>query len=144
MSEEKEDRHKIRHNKERLIKAMQESFGNVTLACKKSRIDRSTYYRYFKADQEFAKSCTECEEIALDHVESQLMKQIEDGVPVSTIFYLKSKGKRRGYNEKVETVNTNLNVDAGTVDLSKLSDSEIEALSGITEKIQPEADTKSN
>ena len=42
------------------------------------------------------------ENAALDFAESRLFKQIEDGVPSSTIFYLKTKGKHRGYVERSE------------------------------------------
>ena len=41
-------------------------------------------------------------ETTLAFTESKLHKQIEDGVPVSTIFLLKTKGKNRGYVEKTE------------------------------------------
>ena len=37
--------------------------------------------------------------VALDFAETSLHEQIKDKVPSSTIFYLKTKGKRRGYIE---------------------------------------------
>jgi hypothetical protein len=40
--------------------------------------------------------------IALDFAESSLHKQIQSGVPASTIFYLKTRGKGRGYIERQE------------------------------------------
>ena len=40
--------------------------------------------------------------IALDFAESQLHSQIKDGSTSATIFYLKTKGKKRGYVEKQE------------------------------------------
>jgi len=42
------------------------------------------------------------ENIALDFAESQLHKQIKEGNSTSTIFYLKTKGKKRGYIERQE------------------------------------------
>jgi hypothetical protein len=41
-------------------------------------------------------------DMALDFAESQLHKQISEGEVSATIFYLKTKGKKRGYIEKVE------------------------------------------
>jgi hypothetical protein len=40
--------------------------------------------------------------VALDFAESQLHKQIQSGEVSSTIFYLKTKGKKRGYVERSE------------------------------------------
>ena len=40
--------------------------------------------------------------MALDFAESQLHKQIQNGEVSSTIFYLKTKGKKRGYIERQE------------------------------------------
>jgi len=93
---------KIQQTKKALIEAMQKSLGNVTQSCKLVGVNRSTYYDYYNKDADFAQACDDCENIALDFVESQLHKQIKDGVPSSTIFYLKTKGKKRGYVERKE------------------------------------------
>jgi len=93
---------KTKHNKKALVDAMQKSLGNVSQSCRIVGLSRKTYYEYYNTDNEFKASCIDCENIALDFVESQLHKQIKDGVPSSTIFYLKTKGKRRGFVEKQE------------------------------------------
>lgn len=93
---------KIQQTKKALIEAMQKSLGNVTQSCKLVGVNRSTYYDYYNKDEDFARACDDCENIALDFVESQLHQQIKDGVPSSTIFYLKTKGKKRGYVERKE------------------------------------------
>jgi len=70
-------------------------------------------------DKEFAKKVKDIENITLDFVESQLHKQIKDGNTPSTIFYLKTKGKRRGYIERQELdlnsgdepIKININID---------------------------------
>ncbi len=38
----------------------------------------------------------------MDFAESQLYKQIKEGSTAATIFYLKTKGKKRGYIERQE------------------------------------------
>lgn len=93
---------KIQHTKERILEALEKSLGVVTTACKNVGVDRSTFYKYLKEDEEFAEAVKELENVALDFAESQLHKQIQEGVPTSTIFYLKTKGKRRGYVERQE------------------------------------------
>ena len=94
---------KSRHiKKEAMLKALENSLGVVTVACKQSDTPRSTYYKWLKEDEEFAKSVKEIENIALDFAESQLHSQMKDGNTSATIFYLKTKGKKRGYIERSE------------------------------------------
>ena len=94
---------KSRHiKKEAMLQALEKSLGVVTVACKQSDIPRSTYYKWLKEDQEFAKAVKEIENIALDFAESQLHSQMRDGNTSAKIFYLKTKGKKRGYVERQE------------------------------------------
>ena len=94
---------KSRHiKKEAILKALENSLGVVTVACKKADIPRSTYYKWLKEDKDFAKDVKEIENIALDFAESQLHTQMKDGSTSATIFYLKTKGKKRGYVERSE------------------------------------------
>jgi len=88
--------------KESLLKALEQSLGVVTVACKKADIPRSTYYKWLNEDSKFAKQVNDIENVALDFAESQLHKQIADKSTAATIFYLKTKGKKRGYIEKIE------------------------------------------
>ena len=94
---------KSRHiKKETLFKALEKSLGVVTIACKKADIPRSTYYKWLKDDEEFRQQVQEIENVALDFAESQLHQQIQDNSTAATIFFLKTKGKSRGYTEKSE------------------------------------------
>jgi hypothetical protein len=94
---------KSRHiKKEAMLQALENSLGVVTVACKQSDTPRSTYYKWLKEDKEFAKAVKEIENIALDFAESQLHSQMKDGSTSATIFYLKTKGKKRGYVERQE------------------------------------------
>lgn len=130
---------KIRHNKKKIIEALEKSLGIVTTACKIAGVHRSTYYEYYNTDEEFKKECDDMSNIVLDFAESQLHKQIKDGNPSSTIFYLKTKGKKRGYYEKV--LNENLNTHKGEIktkiDYSKLDES---TLKDIIRQLRPDRD----
>lgn len=89
-------------NKKKVLEALEKSLGIVTVACKNVGVDRSQFYVWLKEDNEFAKAVDGMNDIALDFAESSLHKQIQSGVPVSTIFYLKTRGKKRGYIERTE------------------------------------------
>ena len=108
-------------HKKAIIEALEQSLGIVTTACKKVGVGRTTFYGWLKDDEDFAKQVKDIENVALDFAETQLHQQIKDNVPTSTIFYLKTKGKKRGYIERMETENTNKNLD-----LSNLTDEELE------------------
>jgi len=88
--------------KEKLLEALEKSLGVVTTACRSVPINRSTFYDWYNDDKEFAKRVDSIGEIALDFAESKLHKNIEKGKEVSILFYLKTKGKSRGYVEKKE------------------------------------------
>lgn len=89
-------------NKKRLLAALEKSFGVVTDACRTAKICRDTFYRYCNEDPSFKAAVEAMEEVALDFVESALYKQVKEGVPSSTIFFLKTKGRKRGYIERTE------------------------------------------
>lgn len=94
---------KNRHiKKEAMLQALENSLGVVTVACKQTSTARSTYYKWLNEDKEFAKAVKDIENIALDFGESQLHSQIKEGSTSATIFFLKTKGKKRGYVERNE------------------------------------------
>lgn len=113
--------------KKNLIEALEKSLGVVTPACKNAGCSRETFYKYCREDAEFKKAVDEIEGVALDFAESQLHKQIQSGVPASTMFYLKTKGKKRGYIEKQEIEHTT-GEEGFKVDLSKLDDETLRKL----------------
>ena len=93
---------KTEQHKKAILEALESSLGVVTSACKKVGIGRTIFYEWLKTDEDFSKAVKDIENIALDFAESQLHQQIKSGNSTSTIFYLKTKGKRRGYVERIE------------------------------------------
>ena len=87
-----------------LLTALEKSLGIVTTACKVAECSRETFYKYCKEDDVFKAKVDELSNITLDFAESQLHKQIKDGNTTATIFYLKTKGKNRGYIERTEVM----------------------------------------
>ena len=89
-------------NKKGMVEAMEKALGVVTTACKIVGISRETHYRWIKEDEEYRNQINDIENIALDFAESKLHEQINEGSVPSIIFYLKTKGKKRGYVERQE------------------------------------------
>jgi len=90
---------KTNTKKEALIKALEKTLGIVTSACTLAKVSRSQHYHWLNNDPEYKRSVTDLENIALDFAESHLHDLIKEGSPAATIFFLKTKGKRRGYIE---------------------------------------------
>lgn len=101
---------KTEHTKKAMLQALEASIGVVTAACRSVGISRTTFYTWLKEDQDFADKVKDIENIALDFAESQLHQQIKSGNSTATIFYLKTKGKHRGYVERQEITQTGENM----------------------------------
>ena len=98
---------RIEQDKERVLVALERTLGVVTSACKEAGIGRTAFYRFYNEDQSFKEKADSIQAVALDFVESQLFKQIREGNTAATIFYLKTKGKVRGYLERTEITGMN-------------------------------------
>jgi hypothetical protein len=98
---------KTEQHKKAMLEALEKSLGVVTTACKSVGIGRTTHYMWLDEDPEYRRNVESISDIAVDFAESSLHKQIKDGNPTSTIFFLKTKGKKRGYVERQE-------IDLGT------------------------------
>ena len=58
------------------------------------------FYRWRDGDSGFKAKYDEVNEGQIDKVESKLLRKIDDGDTTAIIFYLKTKGKSRGYSER--------------------------------------------
>ena len=90
------------YNKNQLLAALEKSLGVVTAACKMANIDRSVFYDYMQKDPEFKKKVEDLEDYCMDFVETQFLKNIQQGNTAEILFYLKTKGRKRGYTERQE------------------------------------------
>jgi len=88
--------------KEQLLQALTKSLGIVSTACASVGMSRTTYYKYYNDDEQFKSQVDDISDIAIDFAESQLFELIKGGNITAVIFYLKTKGKKRGYVEKQE------------------------------------------
>lgn len=91
-----------------ILEALRRTGGNQTQAAKEIGkqlgviISRSAIGKRIAKDAKLAAAVAEIEAETLDVAEGQLLKAIKGGNMTAIIFYLKTKGKARGYTEKVE------------------------------------------
>jgi len=93
---------KTEQHKKAMLDALESSLGVVTSACKSVGIGRTTHYLWMENDPEYKKAVDDLQNVALDYAESKLHSQIKKENATAIIFYLKTKGKRRGYIERQE------------------------------------------
>lgn len=85
-----------------MLTALEQSLGVVTTAAVKAGIHRSTHFRWLKDDEAYKEAVDELQTMALDFAESNLFQKIRSGDTTAIIFFLKTKGKSRGYIERME------------------------------------------
>ncbi len=88
-----------------VLQALGKTLGVVAPACKQANVSRTQFYEWCK-DADFKAQVDEITEEALDFVESRAFNLIQEGSVPMTIFYLKTKGKKRGYIESQEMMIT--------------------------------------
>ena len=92
--------------KENFLKALKNNLGHISRACEKANIHRRTYYSWISKDEDFKQQCEDVSESLLDLAEHSLLSEIQDKTTknhiTAVIFFLKTKGKKRGYSESMQ------------------------------------------
>ena len=87
---------------EQLIEALKASAGFYSVAAEMLGCHRTAINHRVSKNEELKQIVEEINERNLDIAESKLLKEINSGNMTAIIFYLKCKGKKRGYIEKSE------------------------------------------
>ncbi len=118
---ERDEQMRTKTAKKKMIEALTKSLWIVTTACKEAWVWRTNHYEWLANDPEYKKTVEDIAEQVIDFAESALYKNVRDGKEISTLFYLKTKGRKRGYIEK-QDVEHSWSLDL--VDVSKMTDEE--------------------
>ena len=89
-----------KHTPAEVIEALRNAAGYVTVAAQKLNCDWTTVWRYMKRYPEVQRAYENIQEEYLDLSESKLIEAIKNGEAWAICFYLKCKGKKRGYIER--------------------------------------------
>jgi hypothetical protein len=88
--------------KKKLMEALTESLGNISLACESCGFSRDVFYSYYDKFEDFRQHAEKCRERRLDFAEHKLDRLVEQENPTAILFLLKTIGKSRGYSERTE------------------------------------------
>lgn len=118
-----------------MLESIEKTLGVITQAAKLAGITRQAHYQWMQQDPEYKAAVESITEVSLDFAESKLFELMQgafsqtvtrDGEIVNIkdapntsaiIFYLKTKGKHRGYVERTEQAidlkSINITIDGG-------------------------------
>jgi len=107
-------------DKEKLIDELRKSLGIITIACRKCNIGRDAFYSWYNKEQWFHDAYEQILEEQIEFVENKLVECIQDKDHTAIIFYLKTKGRKKGWREinDVNIQSDNLKIEFGNADLS--------------------------
>ena len=109
---------------ETILKVFKSKVANISATCDALNIDRSTFYDWRSKYPELGEKLKDVEEGLIDFAETRLYEKVNDGDLTAIIFYLKTKGKKRGYIEGQE-INANVSSD---IDIKPLTEEELKIL----------------
>ena len=87
---------------EKFVHQLKNNHNNITAACKALGVSRSTYNNFYNRSESFRQQIDDLSEEMVDFVEGkmfQIIDEMEKGAPGLIMFYLKNKGKKRGYGD---------------------------------------------
>ena len=114
-----------KYTESQIIEALRQSGGILAAACRLLGCARNTLRRYIRESPALQSAVAEINEQTLDLAEGQLLSKISEGHMTAIIFYLKTKGKHRGYVERAVIEHKGM-PDPGA-DLSGLAAERLEA-----------------
>ena len=91
-------------NKNFFLEIFEKSACNISVACKKLNISRTTFYQWREQDSNFAEEMHNLIEAEKDYAETTIKKFMREGNLTATIFFLKTQCKDRGYVERQEII----------------------------------------
>ena len=112
---------KDKYTEKQIAQALEKAGGFLSVASKSLGCTRRTIYNYLERYPNLKELCDDIREQYLDLGEAELLKKIKKGSTPELIFFLKTKGKSRGYVEKQELdissgnepIKININLDSG-------------------------------
>lgn len=116
---------KEKYTHKRVIEAITDAKGLLTVAARRLGCSRQTVYNYMEKHEAIREAYNDANESNIDFVENKLMMAINNDNTTAIIFFLKTKGKDRGYVERREIASLEKSID-----LDKLSYDQLERLAG--------------
>lgn len=93
-------------NQEKFLRELRNCLGVISKAAHNCGLHRNSHVKWNRESEEYRAEFESILEDSIDYVEDKLYERISDNDTTSIIFYLKCKGKNRGYVERSEIDHT--------------------------------------
>ena len=125
--------------KKEFIRIFKANACNIKATCEAFGIDRSTYYDWMAKYQAFNSSVEEAKEGLIDDAESALLRNILEGNVTAQIFFLKTKGRERGYIEhhNIDHTTKGKEINSGLKEISDLAYDDLQRIKEIVQGDNP-------
>jgi len=123
------ERQSTKDKKKAFLSVYKKKSINIGDSCIAAGISRMAFENWRARDASFAAALKEIEEQLIDYTENKLLTKIKSGNLTAMIFFLKCKGKHRGWIERQEvTGRDGKGLMDGVVDSRKIADGVVVAL----------------
>lgn len=95
--------------KQWVLECLKDNYGIVTDAAARANISHTTIYNWKRSDADFKERFDEIQDMQIDFVERKMYDVINEKNNSMIQFFLRTRGKHRGYQESM--VNHNINQD---------------------------------
>ena len=85
----------------RMIEAITKAEGNLSAAARMLKTTRQTVTDYVNSYDDVRAAYEEANDTVLDVVENKLVEQAKQGLPDQVRFFLRTKGRSRGYGDRL-------------------------------------------
>lgn len=92
----------ISKNQKKFLESLRSNLGVVSKAAYACNMHRNSHFNWLRNSAEYKEEVEAVENECLDLAEDALLTEIQNRNIAAIIFYLKTKGKKRGYIEKQE------------------------------------------
>lgn len=97
----------MKRTKAEYIAAIKAARGLITVAARSLGVEFSAVYGMAKRHPEVKQAIEDSREQMLDFAESKLFENMKANDNTALIFFLKTQGRKRGYNENYQPQETN-------------------------------------
>lgn len=102
------------------MKAMNDSGGIILTIAKRLKVEWHTAKKYIDSHPELLETLENEKEKWVDVAETQLLNRVLAGDNDMVKWFLSKQGKNRGYSDRLELKQTNMNIDLNTLTREQL------------------------
>lgn len=103
------------YSDDQIIDALQKTEGNISAAARALGASRVTIHKRINDSEEVKREYDSVNEASLDEAENELMALVKSGDFRAIKFYLRTKGRTRGYGDQLDVTTGGETIQGSTI-----------------------------